>query len=153
MTDAPTPLSPFPFPFAVGALPMPELRKDPIVGRWVIIATDRAKRPVSPKVEPLSPGTGYCPFCEGHEEKTPGEILAYRDRNTRPNGARLASPSGAQQIPRLQVEGDLNKRGEGIYDKMNGVGAHRGHHRMSISRTNARQSFGREHPGGSLGLS
>ena len=24
---------------------MPELRKDPIVGRWVIISTDRAKRP------------------------------------------------------------------------------------------------------------
>ena len=32
-------------------LPMPELRKDPIVGRWVIIATDRAKRPVAPKSE------------------------------------------------------------------------------------------------------
>ena len=25
---------------------MPELRKDPIVGRWVIIAPDRAKRPI-----------------------------------------------------------------------------------------------------------
>jgi UDPglucose--hexose-1-phosphate uridylyltransferase len=24
---------------------LPELRKDPIVGRWVIISTDRAKRP------------------------------------------------------------------------------------------------------------
>ncbi|HXU20177.1 MAG TPA: galactose-1-phosphate uridylyltransferase, partial [Verrucomicrobiae bacterium] len=24
---------------------MPELRKDPITGRWVIISTDRAKRP------------------------------------------------------------------------------------------------------------
>ncbi|MDB5385402.1 MAG: galactose-phosphate uridylyltransferase, partial [Planctomycetaceae bacterium] len=24
---------------------MPDLRKDPVVGRWVIIATDRAKRP------------------------------------------------------------------------------------------------------------
>ena len=31
---------------------MPELRTDPIVGRWVIIATDRAKRPVAPKAEP-----------------------------------------------------------------------------------------------------
>ena len=43
-------------------LPMPELRKDPIVGRWVIIATDRAKRPVAPKGEELlRPGT-LCPF-------------------------------------------------------------------------------------------
>ena len=45
---------------------MPELRKDPIVGRWVIIATERAKRPVAPKVEPLPAGT-FCPFCEGNE--------------------------------------------------------------------------------------
>ncbi|HPB32940.1 MAG TPA: galactose-1-phosphate uridylyltransferase, partial [Candidatus Sumerlaeota bacterium] len=24
---------------------MPELRKDPVIGRWVIIATERGKRP------------------------------------------------------------------------------------------------------------
>ena len=24
---------------------MPELRKDPVVGRWVIISTERARRP------------------------------------------------------------------------------------------------------------
>ncbi len=38
------------FASSLRGLPMPELRKDPIVGRWVIIATDRAKRPVAPKV-------------------------------------------------------------------------------------------------------
>ena len=43
---------------------MPELRKDPIVGRWVIIATDRAKRPVAPKPEVL-PSGGFCPFWRG----------------------------------------------------------------------------------------
>ena len=65
---------------------MPELRKDPIVGRWVIIATERAKRPVAPRGEPEDPsGSTYCPFCEGHEDKTPNEIIAYRDRQTRPN--------------------------------------------------------------------
>src|ERR687886_36473 len=56
------------------SLPMPELRKDPIVGRWVIIATERAKRPVAPKNEPLPDGGRLCPFCEGHEDKTPHEI-------------------------------------------------------------------------------
>jgi|SRR5437773_1984688 len=53
------------------SLPMPELRKDPIVGRWVIIATERAKRPVAPKPEPQSGDGGFCPFCEGQEDKTP----------------------------------------------------------------------------------
>ena len=26
---------------------MPELRKDPVVGRWVIISTERSRRPTS----------------------------------------------------------------------------------------------------------
>ena len=64
---------------------MPELRKDPIVGRWVIIATDRAKRPATPKHEALAEAGSFCPFCEGQEGNTPHEILAYRDRNTRHN--------------------------------------------------------------------
>ena len=38
---------------------MPELRKDPIVGRWVIIATERAKRPIAPKAEALAPAGGF----------------------------------------------------------------------------------------------
>ncbi|HLI30210.1 MAG TPA: galactose-1-phosphate uridylyltransferase, partial [Terriglobia bacterium] len=51
---------------------MPELRKDPVTGRWVIIATDRAKRPmdfVRDKVEIR--GSGFCPFCYNNESKTP----------------------------------------------------------------------------------
>src|SRR5438874_5254388 len=105
-------------------LPMPELRKDPIVGRWVIIATDRAKRPVVPKSETHPAGSGFCPFCEGSEDKTPHEILSYRDRNTRPNEKGWRVRVVPNKFPALQIEGDLNKRGEGIYDKMNGVGAH-----------------------------
>ena len=30
---------------------MPELRRDPIIGRWVIISTERAKRPGDFKLE------------------------------------------------------------------------------------------------------
>jgi UDPglucose--hexose-1-phosphate uridylyltransferase len=103
---------------------MPELRKDPIVGRWVIIATDRAKRPIKPKDEELPLGGAACPFCEGHEDKTPHEIIAYRERNTRPNERGWRVRVVPNKFPALQIEGDLNKRGEGIYDKMNGVGAH-----------------------------
>src|SRR5437868_5853803 len=73
------------FAAALRGLPMPELRKDPIVGRWVIIATDRAKRPVAPKQDQALGGTGFCPFCEGGEENTPHEILAYRKGGTRSN--------------------------------------------------------------------
>jgi UDPglucose--hexose-1-phosphate uridylyltransferase len=103
---------------------MPELRKDPIVGRWVIIAPERAKRPIEIKAElPTTPG-GLCPFCEGSEVNTPREILAYRDRGTKPNEKGWRARVVPNQFPALQIEGELNKRGEGIYDKMNGVGAH-----------------------------
>jgi UDPglucose--hexose-1-phosphate uridylyltransferase len=103
---------------------MPELRKDPIVGRWVIIATDRAKRPVAPKIEPIAPPGSFCPFCQGSESDTPHEIVAYRDRNTRSNEKGWRVRVVPNKFLALQVEGDLNKRGDGIYDKMNGIGAH-----------------------------
>ncbi len=103
---------------------MPELRKDPIVGRWVIIATDRAKRPITPKLDVPAPEGGYCPFCAGSENNTPFEILAYRERNTRPNEKGWRVRVVPNKFPALQIEGDINKRGDGIYDKMNGIGAH-----------------------------
>jgi UDPglucose--hexose-1-phosphate uridylyltransferase len=103
---------------------MPELRKDPIVGRWVIIAPDRAKRPIAIKAEPTAPGKTFCPFCEGQEVHTPNEILAYRDRATKPNEKGWRVRVVPNKFPALRIEGDLNKRGEGIYDKMNGIGAH-----------------------------
>ena len=54
---------------------MPELRKDPITGRWVIIATDRAKRPSDFIRQSVPPATaGICPFDYGNERKTPPEI-------------------------------------------------------------------------------
>lgn len=103
---------------------MPELRKDPIVGRWVIIAPDRAKRPIGIKNEPAAAGAAFCPFCEGSETHTPKEILAYRDRTTKQDGKGWTVRVIPNQFPALQIEGNLNKRGDGIYDKMNGIGAH-----------------------------
>ena len=104
---------------------MPELRKDPITGRWVIIATDRARRPTDFVRERVQiRGSGFCPFCQGNEAKTPPEILAYRSdggaRNT-PGWSLRVVPN---KFPALGIEGSLNRQGEGLYDKMNGIGAH-----------------------------
>ena len=91
---------------------MPELRKDPIVGRWVIIAPDRAKRPITVKNEPASTGTAFCPFCEGHEQATPPEIQCYRSRESRPNGPGWRVRTVPNKRPALQVEGQVDKRAE-----------------------------------------
>lgn len=118
---------------------MPDLRKDPIVGRWVIIATDRAKRPQDFGHEQTIRIGGFCPFCQKNEDKTPPEILAYREPHTSPNDDGWRVRVVPNKFPALQVEGALDKRGDGIYDLMNGVGAHEviiecPHHEVSMAR-------------------
>jgi len=103
---------------------MPELRKDPIVGRWVIIATDRAKRPRDFRVEPQPSRHAFCPFCAGNEERTPPEILAYREEDSDPNQPGWRVRVVPNKFPALRIEGDLNKFADGMYDLMNGIGAH-----------------------------
>jgi UDPglucose--hexose-1-phosphate uridylyltransferase len=108
---------------------VPELRKDPIVGRWVIISTDRAKRPTDFIREQVKMKGGFCPFCFGNESKTPPEVLAYRPN---PNGGppQQRNASGwtlrvvPNKFPALGIEGNLGRQAEGMFDKMNGIGAH-----------------------------
>lgn len=102
---------------------MPDLRKDPITGRWVIIASERAKRPRDFLTEREFKPQGDCPFCPGAESLTPPEIAAYR------NGSEPNSPGWTLRVvpnryPALRIEGNLDRRGEGMFDRMNGIGAH-----------------------------
>jgi UDPglucose--hexose-1-phosphate uridylyltransferase len=103
---------------------MPELRKDPVVGRWVIIATERARRPSDFASEPVRRVGGACAFCEGNEGQTPPEILAGRGPESRPNGPGWSYRVVANKFPALRIEGELEPSGEGLFDRMNGVGAH-----------------------------
>jgi UDPglucose--hexose-1-phosphate uridylyltransferase len=105
---------------------MPELRKDPVTGRWVIISTERRKRPHDFHIEPTLPNTPdpLCPFCEGHEAMTPAEVLSYRHNGGSPNGPGWQVRVVPNKYPALQVEGGLDRQGEGLFDRMNGVGAH-----------------------------
>lgn len=105
---------------------MPDLRRDPVVGRWAIIATDRILRPsdLYPAQAHPWPTSGLCPFCPGEERLTPREILAYR-----PSGGEANSPGWQLRVipnkfPALQVEGTLDREGLGLFDRMNGIGAH-----------------------------
>jgi UDPglucose--hexose-1-phosphate uridylyltransferase len=104
---------------------MPELRRDPIVGRWVIIATDRAKRPSELAHPAPAPAAGLCPFCPGHEDKTPREVyVTGRPPGAPPNGPGWKVRVVPNRFPALKIEGDLDRKAEGIYDLMNGIGAH-----------------------------
>jgi len=104
---------------------MPELRRDPIVGRWVIISTERAHRPTDfRQVLPPMPSQPLCPLCPGNEAQTPPEILAYRSNGGAPNTPGWSVRVVPNKFPALQIEGVVAREGIGIYDRMNGVGAH-----------------------------
>jgi UDPglucose--hexose-1-phosphate uridylyltransferase len=103
---------------------MAELRRDPITGRWVIIGTGKELKPEDFEVETHTRGKGVCPFCPGNEKMTPPEIIAHREGGSQPNSPGWLTRVVSNKFPALQIEGDLNKRGIGLYDMTNGVGAH-----------------------------
>ncbi|MGI6657665.1 MAG: galactose-1-phosphate uridylyltransferase [Desulfobulbus sp.] len=103
---------------------MPELRKDPILGRWIIIAHERGNRPTDFLVEEAVTKGGFCPLCPGNEKSTPSETLAYGRENDVPNTPGWKLRVVPNKYPALVIEGNLDKQGEGVYDRMNGIGAH-----------------------------
>jgi UDPglucose--hexose-1-phosphate uridylyltransferase len=103
---------------------MPELRKDPVIGRWVIISTERGKRPSDFPVEERKRSAKLCPFCPNNESSTPPEVYSVRENGSKPDSPGWSLRVIPNKFPALRIEGDLNREGEGIFDKMNGIGAH-----------------------------
>ena len=104
---------------------MPQLRKDPVTGRWVIIAEGRAERPNDFETSQRQD----CPFCEGNEDATPSEVIARREPGTEPNGAGWSVRVVPNKFPALEIE----EGGDGhpdarcrapLYRTMPGIGVH-----------------------------
>ena len=103
---------------------MSELRKDPVVDRWVIIARERGKRPSDFTGFDKNKPKGFCPFCPGNEDVVPPEVLAYRKSGSKPNGPGWRLRVVPNKFPALKDQEELYKHGDGMYDMMNGVGLH-----------------------------
>ncbi|MBN2433211.1 MAG: galactose-1-phosphate uridylyltransferase [Acidobacteria bacterium] len=103
---------------------MSELRHDPIQKRWVIISVERGRRPSDFQLPREDLQEEFCPFCPGSEDKTPPEIMALRPNNGPPNSPGWELRVVPNKFPALMIEGGLEKRGVGVYDRMRGVGAH-----------------------------
>lgn len=96
-----------------------ELRRDPILRRWVIVAPERTGDLPSRRAVPVDPvPEAECPLCPGAEKENPVEI------------ARVAHGGGwrirvtPDRHPLLRIEGGLDQRAVGMFDNMNAVGAH-----------------------------
>lgn len=111
---------------------MPELRQNLATKEWVIIATERAKRPeeFAKKKELLVTSPSYdanCPFCEGNESKTPNEILGYRKDGTKPGEKGWQVRVVPNKFPALIPSATsvvVERSKSGIYLRMDGIGKH-----------------------------
>ncbi len=91
---------------------------------WVIIATERGRRPRDFMLEREKVHLSACPFCAGNEAKTPRELFALRPGGSPANGPGWKVRVIPNKYPILRIEGDLDKKGYGHYDTINGIGAH-----------------------------
>jgi len=106
---------------------MPQLRQNPVTGRWVAIATERAKRPTSftRAAGVAVPAASTCPFCYGNESMTPPEVMAYRPTGTAEN----TEGWEVRVVPNLYpafgpANGEPTVATVGMYQTMNGAGVH-----------------------------
>jgi len=101
---------------------MHELRKDPLMSRWVAVLSD-SKSPEEYFQSTEETTESNCKFCSGREHETPNEIAAIRENGTRANEPGWWTRVIPSSKPILQIEGDLGRKGVGMYDKMNSIGA------------------------------
>ena len=102
---------------------MPELRQNPLTKQWVIIATERAKRPheLAKKSEDSKPLASYvatCPFCPGNEHLTPPEVLRI------PRDGTWQVRAVPNRFAALSQTGELTRSFNGLKCTVNGIGYH-----------------------------
>ncbi len=115
---------------------MPILRQEPLTGEWVIIATERARRPETfapqkkEKKAPPPARVENCPFCYGNEHMTPREVLAYRDDSPKadtPGWALRVIPNKFPALEQYDAREGLafdNANGWNFLESYQGYGVH-----------------------------
>lgn len=103
---------------------MPQLRKDPVTSRWVIVSVEEPKTAKSFRPEEHFKSSKVCPFCPGNEAMTPSEIAAWGRRQGGKNAPGWQVRVIPNKFPALQIEETTDKTAIGLYDKVGGFGAH-----------------------------
>jgi len=104
---------------------MTELRKDPIIDNWVIISTERGRRPLDYTIKTEGKKKDSCVFCEGNEGETPPEIFAFREKGTTENRPGWKVRVIPNKYPALQMEEKgIIVEEAGMLKKMDGLGVH-----------------------------
>lgn len=107
---------------------MSELRLDVATGEWVIIATERARRPHDFRIVGGAPGETprqTCPFCPGREDRTPAEL--HREPAAGPWSVRVV-PNKFAALSSHAVEPPLSPGPAAMFLRRPG----RGHHEVIV---------------------
>ncbi|MCX7910409.1 MAG: galactose-1-phosphate uridylyltransferase [Endomicrobia bacterium] len=100
---------------------MPEIRQNIATKEWVVISTERAKRPEDFKStkekKTLSEISEKCPFCPGNEHMTPYETYVVKDEFNKWKIRVIPN-----KYPAVVQEGTVEYRSEGIKRCVSGVG-------------------------------
>ena len=102
-----------------------EVRRDPITGRLVVIDLTPSRPRSDFETEPLprDPKPEPCAFCEGHEEFTEPELLAWR-QGTPANSPGWSVRVVPNRVPLLRIEAADGPRVDGLLTSFEGLGAH-----------------------------
>jgi UDPglucose--hexose-1-phosphate uridylyltransferase len=103
---------------------MSQYRYDPLSNEWVVIAAERLKRPNIESPEFSLIKEDVCPFCEGKEWLTPGEIYAYSLQSRRKNSTRWMTRVVPNLYKAVAVESDPFFVQKGLFEEAAGFGAH-----------------------------
>jgi UDPglucose--hexose-1-phosphate uridylyltransferase len=101
-----------------------DFRWDPLKSSWVIVGNNRTRQPHEFVIERQQMVMSACPFCPGNEQKTPDEVFAVRPPGSLPNSRDWQVRVVPNKFPLLRIEGELDRRPEGLYETMAGIGAH-----------------------------
>jgi UDPglucose--hexose-1-phosphate uridylyltransferase len=101
---------------------MPQLRKDPMTNRWVIVNVERPQMQFA--AEPHNKSSKVCPFCQGNEYMTTAEIMVLGRKEGSKNVSNWLVRVVSNKFPALRIEENTQKLAVGVYDKIGGFGAH-----------------------------
>lgn len=99
-----------------------ELRKDPLLGRWVAVL-NQSSSPSDYFLAPAVQNEKACIFCAGREAELPSEIMSVPNQHPDATAGKWWTRVVPNLSPIFRVEGELDRKGEGMYDKMNSIGA------------------------------
>lgn len=104
---------------------MPQLRQDELTGRWIVMAPERANRPMSVQDQPADVPNVCDPFAEGSEHMTGPEVMALRRDGFPADGSGWTLRVVKNKYPAFQLSPSAELScDQGADQSISAIGAH-----------------------------